>query len=84
MYGEIQMATTTFSGPVNANNGFVAYSFNDASIIIADIDNVLNTTNKVAGLQAVDLDDGIIYTATGSAANAVWRGSDGTTTVTPA
>ena len=33
------MATTTFSGPVNANNGFVAYSFNDASIIIADIDN---------------------------------------------
>lgn len=77
------MSTTTFSGPVNSDNGFVAYTFNDASIIIANIANALNTTNKVAGLQVVDLDDGIIYTASGSAANAVWYGSDGTTSVTP-
>jgi len=77
------MATTTFSGPVNATNGFVAKSQTGLAAAIGSASNALNTTNKVAGLQLTDLDDGIVYTASGSGATDVWYGSDGTTSVTP-
>jgi hypothetical protein len=77
------MATTTFSGPVNADNGFVSKAQTGAAAALGSATNALNTTNKVAGLQVTDLDDGLIYTASGSGATDVWYGSDGTSSVTP-
>jgi hypothetical protein len=98
LYGEIQMATTTFSGPVVSDNGFqgttsgavtasklvVSQAQTGLAAKLVDEDNALNTTGKVAGLQITDLDDGLIYTASGAGVNDVWYGSDGTTSVTPA
>lgn len=78
------MANTHFSGPVNSTNGFVAKAQTGAAAALGDIDDALNTTWKYAGKQVVDLDDGIIYTAVGSAAGDDWMGSDGTSSVTPA
>jgi hypothetical protein len=98
LYGEIQMATTTFSGPVVSDNGFtgdatgnvvattlvVSQAQTGLAAKLVDEDNALNTTGKVAGLQIVDLDDGLIYTASGAGVNDDWLASDGTTSVTPA
>jgi hypothetical protein len=97
LYGEIQMATTTFSGPVVSDNGFqgstsgavtassfVAPAQTGLAALLVDEDNALNTTGKVAGKQITDLDDGLIYTATGAGVNDDWLASDGTTSVTPA
>jgi len=97
LYGEIQMATTTFSGPVVSDNGFqgstsgavtassfVAPAQTGLAAALVDEDNALNTTGKVAGKQITDLDDGLIYTATGSGVNDDWVASDGSTSVTPA
>jgi hypothetical protein len=50
---------------------------------VGNIDDAINTTGKVAGKAVVDLSDGLIYVATGTAANADWVASDGTTSVTP-
>jgi hypothetical protein len=98
LYGEIQMATTTFSGPVVSTNGFqgnistgtvtpttfVAPASAGLAAALVDEANALNTTGKVVGKQVTDLDDGLIYTATGTGVNDDWVGSDGTTSITPA
>jgi uncharacterized circularly permuted ATP-grasp superfamily protein len=84
LYGEIQMATTTFSGPVVSTNGFVADAQTGLAALLADEDNALNTTNKTAGLQAVDLSTGLVYTATGSGVNDTWVISNAATAITPA
>ena len=78
------MATTTFSGPVVSTNGFVADAQTGLAALLADEGNALNTTNKTAGLQVVDLDDGLIYTATGTAAADDWVVSDASAAITPA
>lgn len=91
------MATTTFSGPVVSDNGFqgavtgavTATTFDAPSAaglaaLLGDIADAYNTTGKVVGKQVTDLDDGLIYTATGTAANSAWKASDGTTSITPA
>lgn len=78
------MATTTFTGPVVSTNGFVADAQTGLAALLADEDNALNTTNKTAGLQAVDLSTGLIYTATGAGVNDTWVVSDASTAVTPA
>jgi hypothetical protein len=51
---------------------------------VGNIDDTINTAGKVAGKAVVDLSDGLIYVATGTAANADWVASDGTTSITPA
>lgn len=47
------------------------------------IGNAINTTGKYTGKMVVVLASGLIFTATGSAASAAWKASDGTTTATP-
>ena len=47
------------------------------------VGNALNTSGKVIGRTLVDLDDGLIYVATGTAAADPWKASDGTTSITP-
>lgn len=92
------MATTTFSGPVVSTNGFqgnistgtvtpttfVAPASAGLAALLADEDNAYNTTGKVVGKQVTDLDDGLIYTATGTGVNDTWVVSDASTAVTPA
>ena len=51
---------------------------------LGDVDDALNTSGKVVGRTLVDLDDGLIYVATGTAAADPWKASDGTTSITPA
>lgn len=51
--------------------------------LLGDAANSRNTTLKAAGVQYTDLDDGLIYTASGSDATDVWYGSDGTSSITP-
>lgn len=50
---------------------------------LADAADSKNTTLKLAGAQYTDLDDGLIYTASGSDATSVWYASDGTSSITP-
>jgi hypothetical protein len=76
------MANTTFSGPVTSQNGFIFPSTTAAAL--GAVGNVVNTQNKVAGKSVVDRTTGLIYTSTGALAASPWKGSDGTTTVTPA
>ena len=47
------------------------------------VGNAINTTGKYTGKMVVVLASGLIFTASGSTAGAVWRASDGTTTATP-
>ena len=76
------MARTTFSGPVASDNGFIYPTATAANL--GDIANVVNTTDKVTGKTVIDIATGIIYVATGSAAASAWKGSDGTSSITPA
>lgn len=90
------MGTTTFSGPVVSNNGFVgdvtgAVVATTALILptstaalLGDAAAAINTTGKVAGKAVVDLATGLIYTATDADATDDWVASDGTTSITPA
>ena len=78
------MAITTFSGPVVSQNGFVAEGSLGMAALLGDIANVLNTQNKQAGKQVVDLDTGLIYTSVGAATNSNWLASSGAATITPA
>jgi hypothetical protein len=75
------MARTTFSGPVASDNGFIFPTATAAAL--GSSTNAVNTTNKVTGKSVVDIATGVIYTATGSTAVSVWKGSDATT-ITPA
>jgi hypothetical protein len=74
------MATTTFSGPVASDNGFVFPNVTAAALGAAS--NAVNTTRKTTGKSVVDIATGVIYTATGAAATSPWKGSDAST-VTP-
>ena len=74
------MARTRFSGPVASDNGFIFPT--DTAANLALVANAVNTTNKVTGKTVIDIATGVIYVATGAAADAVWKGSDATT-VTP-
>ena len=47
------------------------------------VGNAINTTGKYTGKMVVVLASGLIFTASGSTAGAVWRASDGTTVATP-
>lgn len=76
--------TGNVSGQVTASKLVVAQAQTGLAAALVDEDNALNTTGKVAGLQIVDLDDGLIYTASGAGVNDDWLASDGTTSVTPA
>jgi len=78
----IDMANTTFSGPVISQNGFVFPATTAAAL--GAVGDAINTTNKTIGKSVVDLTTGLIYTSTGALAASPWKGSDGTTTVTPA
>ena len=92
------MATTTFSGPVVSDNGFqgdistgtvtpttfVAPAQVGLAAALGDVADALNTTGKVVGKQVTDLDDGLIYTATGTAAADDWVVSDASAAITPA
>lgn len=89
------MGTTTFSGPVVSNNGFVGDVTGavtstalilptSTAALLGDAADAINTTGKVAGKAVVDLATGLIYTATGDGAADDWVASDGTTSVTPA
>lgn len=89
------MGTTTFSGPVVSNKGFigaVSGAITPTTLLIPTstaaalgaATNDINTTGKVAGTAVVDLATGLIYTATGGGATDDWVASDGTTSVTPA
>jgi hypothetical protein len=76
------MAQTTFSGPVVSQNGFVFPATTAAAL--GAVGNAINTVNKTLGKSVVDLATGLIYTSTGALPASPWKGSDGTTTVTPA
>ena len=76
------MAQTTFSGPVVSQNGFIFPATTAAAV--GAIGNAINTTNKYVGKSVVDLSTGLIYTSTGVLPASPWKGSDGTTSVTPA
>ena len=93
------MASTTFSGPVTSQNGFIGDVTGNitgtvtattlvlptsTAAAVGAIGNAINTTGKVIGKTVVDLATGLQYTATGTAANSPWKASDGTTSVTPA
>lgn len=85
------MGTTTFSGPVVSNNGFVGAITSTTLILptstaalLGDAADAINTTGKVAGKAVVDLATGFIYTATDDGATDDWVASDGTTAITPA
>ena len=75
--------TGNITGAVTATT-FDAPSATGLAALLGDIDNAYNTTGKVVGKQVTDLDDGLIYTATGTDANSAWKASDGTTSITPA
>lgn len=66
---------------VNSNASLALVA--DTAANLALIGNAINTTGKYTGKMVVDLATGLIFTATGSAASAVWRASDGTTVATP-
>jgi len=74
------MAQTRFSGPVASDNGFIFPT--DTAANLALVANTVNTINKVTGKTVIDIATGVIYVATGAAADAVWKGSNATT-VTP-
>lgn len=93
------MGTTTFSGPVVSNNGFVGNVTGSVSgavtpttlilptstaALLGAAASAINTTGKVAGKAVVDLATGLIYTATDGGATDDWVASDGTTSITPA
>ena len=76
--------TGNATGNVVATTLVVSQAQTGLAAKLVDETDALNTTGKVAGLQITDLDDGLIYTASGAGVNDVWYGSDGTTSVTPA
>ena len=93
------MASTTFSGPVTSNNGFIGTvtgnvtgnttgaltSTTTTSAALGAIGNAVNTANKALGKTLYNTTTKTFYVAQGSAANSTWiDSSDGTTTITPA
>jgi hypothetical protein len=73
--------TVTSSGSLTLGGNFALVA--DTAANLAAIGNAINTTGKYTGKMVVVLANGLIYTASGSAASAVWYASDGTTVATP-
>ncbi len=73
--------TVTGTGDLTLGGNFSL--FQEPAANLAIIGNAINTTGKYTGKMIVDTATGLIFTATGSAASAVWRASDGTTVATP-
>ena len=73
--------TVTSSGSITLGGNFALVA--DTVANLEAIGNAINTTGKYTGKMVVVLSSGLIFTASGSTAGAVWRASDGTTTATP-
>jgi hypothetical protein len=73
--------TVTSTGNLTLGGNFALVA--DTVANLEDIANAINTTGKYTGKMVVVLASGLIFTASGSTASAVWRASDGTTVATP-
>lgn len=93
------MASTTFSGPVTSQNGFIGAvtgnttgnvtgtltSTTSTSAALGAIGNAVNTANKALGTTLYNTTTKTFYVAQGALAASAWiDSSDGTTTITPA
>lgn len=90
------MGSTTFSGPVTSQNGFIGgmsggvatpssfQSPTSTSAILGAKANAINTTNKIVGTTVYNTTTKTFYVAQGTADTSTWIDSaDGTTTITP-
>ena len=93
------MASTTFSGPVTSQNGFIGpitgavvgsvtgtlTSTTTTSAALGAIGNAVNTSGKALGTTLYNTTTKTFYVAQGSTAGSTWiDAADGTTTITPA
>lgn len=89
------MASTTFSGPVTSQNGFIGAmtgnisgtltSTTTTSTALGAIANAVNTSGKALGTTLYNTTTKTFYVAQGALASSTWiDSSDGTTTITPA
>jgi len=91
------MASTTFSGPVTSQNGFIGAMSGgvatpsalqaplSTSAALGAKANAVNTANKVIGTTVYNTTTKTFYVAQGTTDVATWIDSaDGTTTITPA
>ncbi len=93
------MASTTFSGPVTSQNGFIGAvtgnttgnvtgtltSTTTTSAALGAIANAVNTSGKALGTTLYNTTTKTFYVAQGALAASTWiDSSDGTTTITPA
>ena len=93
------MASTTFSGPVTSQNGFIGAvtgniagnvtgtltSTTTTSAALGAIANAVNTSGKALGTTLYNTTTKTFYVAQGATAGSTWiDSSDGTTTITPA
>ncbi len=90
------MGSTTFSGPVTSQNGFIGGMSNGVvtpsafqsptatSANLSSATNAANTTNKIVGTTVYNTTTKTFYVAQGTTATSTWIDSaDGTTTITP-
>jgi hypothetical protein len=91
------MASTTFSGPVTSQNGFIGavsggvatpttfQAPTSTSTLLGGKANAVNTTGKIVGTTVYNTTTKTFYVAQGTADTSTWIDSaDGTTTITPA
>lgn len=91
------MASTTFSGPVTSQNGFIGaisggvatptilQAPTSTSALLGGKANAVNTTGKIVGTTVYNTTTKTFYVAQGTADTSTWIDSaDGTTTITPA
>ena len=93
------MASTTFSGPVTSQNGFIGAvtgavagnvagtltSTTTTSAALGAIANAVNTSGKALGTTLYNTTTKTFYVAQGALAASTWiDAADGTTTITPA
>jgi hypothetical protein len=68
------MGTSSFSGPVISDNGFVMQLETAANI--GDATHAINTVNKIAGRTVIDSTNDKVYYATDTGATDVWQAFD--------
>jgi hypothetical protein len=73
--------TVTSSGSLTLGGNFALPA--TTILDLEAIGNAINTTGKYTGKMVVVLANGLIFTASGSAAGDIWYASDGTTDATP-
>ena len=91
------MASTTFSGPVTSQNGFIGavsggvatptifQSPTSTSALLGGKANAVNTAGKVVGTTVYNTTTKTFYVAQGTTDTSTWiDAADGTTTITPA